>query len=498
MAKHRIFTVGFDLPGDEFEYVNFDSDATLLDADIILFEPTLGNASGSGTYNGKTLLDEYSSFSAKQRLDHWRSEIVAAVKAGKLVIVYLAKPRECYRHTGQKQHSGTGRSRVATNIVTEVSSYEAIPNLKAVTPKSGTEMQIDKDAKYLASYWSEFASYSPYEVEIEGDFKHVLLRSRAGNRTLGAALRSATGVLLFLPPIRYDQKTFLRYDKKSEESYWTKEALQFGKRLVAALVALADSLKQSGESTPPPTWVAESKFRFASEGHLESEISECSAGIATLQAKRAALGDSLVQAGSLRRLLFEQGKPLEGAILEALRLLGFDAQPFADGESEFDSVFVSPEGRCLGEAEGKDNKAVNIDKFSQLERNLQEDFARDNVTVYAKGALFGNAFRLLPLQDRGEFFTDKCISAAKRVKAALVRTPDIFAPAKYLKENPNDVEYAKQCREAIFRSDDEIVVFPDPPTAETNVLEEMPQSEEAKPNIQVNADAPPAGGAPVT
>lgn len=28
---------------------------------------------------------------------------------------------------------------------------------------------------------------------------------------------------------------------------------------------------------------------------------------------------------------------------------------------------------------------ANIDKFSQLERNLQEDFARDDVTEYAKG-----------------------------------------------------------------------------------------------------------------
>ncbi len=483
MAKYRIFTVGFELPGDEFEYIDFDSDATLLDADIILFEPTIGNASGYETYNGKTLLNENSSFSVKQRLDHWRSEIIVAVKAGKLIVVYLTKPRECYRHTGQKQFSGTGRSRVTTNIVTEVSSYEAIPNLKAVTPKSGTQIQIDNDAKFLAPYWSEFASYSPYEVEIEGDFKHILLKSRAGNRTVGAAVRSATGALLFLPPIRFDEKTFLRDDKKSQQSYWTKEALQFGKRLVAALVALATSLKQSGELTPPPAWTAESKFRFAAEGLLESEISECSVAIASLQAKRASLEDGLLQAGSLRRLLFEQGKPLEGAILEALRLLRFEAQPYEDGESEFDSVFVSPEGRCLGEAEGKDNKAVNIDKFNQLERNLQEDFARENVTEYAKGALFGNAFRLLILQDRGNFFTDKCISAAKRAKVALVRTPDLFFPAKYLRENPSDVEYAKQCREAIFRSDGEIVVFPAPPTAETNVLKEIPRSKSGKPTI---------------
>jgi hypothetical protein len=165
----------------------------------------------------------------------------------------------------------------------------------------------------------------------------------------------------------------------------------------------------------------------------------------------------------LRRLLFEQGKPLEHAVLQAMKLLGFDGQSFADGESEFDGIFISPEGRCLGEAEGKDNKAINIEKFSQLERNLQEDFARDEVTEHAKGILFGNAYRLAAIGDRSEFFTAKCISAAKRIGAVLVRTPDLFAPAKYIKENPSDKEYARTCRAAIYYSAGEVVVFPSPP-----------------------------------
>ena len=38
MARKKIFTVGFELPGDDFESVSFDSDQSLLDADIILFE----------------------------------------------------------------------------------------------------------------------------------------------------------------------------------------------------------------------------------------------------------------------------------------------------------------------------------------------------------------------------------------------------------------------------------------------------------------------------
>ena len=478
MAKYRFFTVGIDLPGDDFEYINFNSDRTLLDADIILFEPTLGYHDTSGSYNGRPLLTEQSSFATKQQLDHWHSEILAAVQTGKVVIVYLAKPIEYYRHTGEKKFSGTGRSRVTTNIVTEISSYEAIPHLKGVTAKSGTEIRLEKDASYLAPYWKEFSSYSPYEVEIEGDFKRILLKSRTGDRTLGGAVEGKYGALLFLPPLRYDTEAFTRYDGRSKKSFWTEEAIKFGKQLATALVALADTLKQSTQTTPPPTWTSDSKYRLTEESEIESAISKCAEEIAERQAKKGALEARLRDAGSLRRLLFEQGRPLESAILEALRLFGFEAKPFSDGESEFDAVFISPEGRCLGEAEGKDNKAINIDKFSQLERNLQEDFAREEVTDYAKGVLFGNGFRLLPLPERGNFFTKKCLSAAQRARAALVRTPDLFAPAKYLKENPSDLEYAKHCREAIFKGEGEIVTFPVPPIGDETSLAEIPHSNE--------------------
>jgi hypothetical protein len=63
--------------------------------------------------------------------------------------------------------------------------------------------------------------------------------------------------------------------------------------------------------------------------------------------------------------VYEKGALLEQAILQALRLIGFEAEQYRESDSEFDVVFVSPEGRCLGEAEGKDNRAINIDKLSR-------------------------------------------------------------------------------------------------------------------------------------
>lgn len=482
MPKRRIFTVGFDLPGSEFEYIQFDSDQTLLDADIVLYLPTLGDCSFEygEEWAGRAILSHSSSFSTKTRLDHWRAEIVAAVSAGKLIIVHLAKPIEYCRYTGERRFSGTGRSRVQTNIVTEISSYEAVPNIKKVTSKSGSGIRLEKDGTYLAPYWNEFAEFSPYEVEIEGEFNKILLRSQAGNRIIGAAFHGKSGALLFLPPLRYDNDRFVGTADEGgdeEKQYWTKEALKFGKRLVSALVGLADVLKQSAQVTPPPAWSLSSEFRLSRESELEARISACTAEIVKLQVNKANFERQLGDAGDLRRLLFEQGKPLERAVLEAMKLIGFDAQGFTDGKSEFDGVFVSPEGRCLGEAEGKDNKAINIEKFSQLERNLQEDFGRDEVTEYAKALLFGNAYRLKPIADRSEFFTDKCISAAKRVGAGLIRTPDLFAPARYMREHPDDSEYAKKCRECIFSTAGAVVVFPEPPIVETTSLAQASQTE---------------------
>jgi hypothetical protein len=217
--------------------------------------------------------------------------------------------------------------------------------------------------------------------------------------------------------------------------------------------------------TPPPGWVGSGDYLLAQETVLASQILDAQRRLEEIEAEKRQLEQQLLKEGSLWRLLYEQGLPLEEAILDALRLMGFTADPFKDGDSEFDAVFTSPEGRFLGEAEGKDNRAINIDKFSQFERNLHEDFDKAATGEFAKGVLFGNGFRLTAPDGRAECFTEKCFIAAKRVGAALVRTPDLFETARYLKSN-EDPDYSRLCREAIFAAKREVVKFPVPPTSE--------------------------------
>ena len=198
----------------------------------------MGNTSQAESYQGEDQFDHKSSSCLAKSLQHWGSELAAAANAGKLVIVFLAKPLKYFRYTGDVEFSGTGRSRVKTNIVAPVESYSAIPNITLIEAKSGSGVLLTKEASYLKPYWEAFSAYSPFEAFIDGKFSHPLLKTKTGNKIVAAAVQS-TGALLFLPPLRYDDDKFVKRDSGKNEEYWTPEALKFGKRLTSTLLSLS-------------------------------------------------------------------------------------------------------------------------------------------------------------------------------------------------------------------------------------------------------------------
>lgn len=455
MAAKKIFSIGFEFPGDFAENLSFRSEQSLLDADIVVFEPRISDYITTGSYRGKQMINHSDSFALQEDASHWRSELKVALNSGKTILVFLSKLEEVYVHTSDGE--------LALNEKELISNYSAIPlNLGRIVPRRGKEIRVVKDLGVLAAYWKEFGRYSTYEVYLEGRTPEPILTTKTGNKTVGCICRKGSGTMILLPPIRWDENSFVVFDEKEKEQYWSDEAVRFGKNLATHIFELDKALSSGQGLTPAPDWTSVNSFKLKQEIVLQQNIKSTSNRIQSLQDKRSKLLAELENAGTLRRLLYEKGRPLEEAIIQALSLMGFKAKGYRDAESEFDAVFVSPEGRFLGEAEGKDNKPISIDKLSQLERNLQEDFAKDEVTEFAKGALFGNAFRLRPLSDRPEFFTAKCKTGARRCKVALVRTTDLFEVAKYLQEHRNRA-FAKRCREALFGTQGEVVQFPKPP-----------------------------------
>lgn len=477
MSKN-ILSVGFEIPGASGEYVPYKSDRSLLDADIIIFQPDISHFFTSESYQGLPSFSENTSFEMRRAADHWRSELQAALREGKTIVIFLSRFEKFFLDSGQRTYSGTGRNQKVTRLVGESNNYAFLPvPLGDISPARGEVIKKVGDLGFLGPYWSEFAANSHYELYFNGKVTQPLLTAGAKDRVVGALVRmkNSPGSVVLLPCLDTDREEFIRYDSKKETTFWTKEARAFGKRLVSAMVGFDCHLRNESAATPEPEWVGAADYKLSTEDRELQEIACCETEIRGLETRRNEAVNRLESERSFKALLYETGKPLENAIRDALRFLGFKAEAYKDSASEFDVIFSSNEGRMLGEAEGKDNKAINIDKFSQLERNLHEDFARESVSEMAKGVLFGNAFRFLPPQERAEFFTTKCISAAKRIGAALVRTPDLFAVIQSLK-GKWDGDYAEQCRRAILTTQGEVVTFPTPEIPSAVAIDTRPEA----------------------
>jgi hypothetical protein len=439
MAK-SVICVGFDVPGSAAaKSVNHKSQLSVLDADIVVFNPDVSDyiRNYSDTYQGKPSLDDNASFQLSENVRRWRNELLTAVNAGKTVIVMMTRAPVVVVDTGQRQYSGTGRNRFTARMVTELDPYSAIPtDLGTVVRAGGERMKAVEDLGVLANYWHDFAAYSKYEVYLDGYKGKPRVVTQVGDKAVAVMIRpqSSRGALILLPPPNLDKMAAETInalkagaEKRASKSaqaitLHTEKASEIvGAKFIAALRELDKAVHSETETSPPLAWVGQEQFVLNEEADIVTRLAENENKISALHQEREDLLGKLNDAAALKNLLFEKGKPL-----------------------------------------GKDDKAVNIDKLDQLDRNVREDFQRLGVTEYAKGVLFGNASRFTAPAERGPFFTEKCLTGAKRSGVALVRTPDLFAVARYLKEH-DDPQFALECRKAILETNGEIVSFPPVP-----------------------------------
>lgn len=467
MAQKKILTIGFELADDSAEYSSFDNNISLLDWDVILIRPDIYNYINrrESTFQGNPRLSDNDSFKLKAQSEHWRREIKTAVKHGKLVIVYLCDKTPISIATGEKRTSGTGRNQKVTRMVTSYDNYQFLPCELVLTTGKGREMKLsNSSSQIISSYWKQFSVKSTYTVTIESKYTTKLILTKNGDKEVGSLIRSenSNGALLLLPDMDFYQDEFI-----NDENEWTNKGELFAKEIIREVVLMAKLINLSGDITPPPNWVESEMFSLKQEITAFESLLRVEEEIQAIQKEKEQLLSQTKDLARLRNLLFEKGKPLEHAIIESLMLMGFSVSQFDNGESEFDAVFVSEEGRFIGEAEGKDNKAINIDKLRQIALNIHEDLKRDEVMEPAKSVLFGNPYRLEPIESRKEPFTDKCIASAQASSTALIFTPDLFLIAKYLKENKNK-SFAKKCRQAIFKTVGR-VVFPQLPKKKSDI-----------------------------
>ena len=467
-----IASVGFELAGSNVRTVHFNSRESLIDWDIILFAPDISSQLYGEiieqTYKGKLCLGDHESFRLREACEHWRRELKEAVDAGKTVIGFLTDVVEVYIATGENTYSGTGRNRITTSKVREYSNYQSIPISASPTSRSGAAIKsVDKYSGILSSYWREFGGYSTFKATFPKDTKGACLVTKHGELPVGLMLSQRSGgTLLLLPELIYNSHKFVEFDgdgdyPDDDEDYYTEEFKQFNARLVSSVVALDKVLRSHSDRTPEPSWASQPRFSLFGESEIIQALLVVEQELEKARERKEELVRKRVEEASLRDLLFETGRTLERAVLKALTLLEFSVEQYGDGESEFDVIFESREGRFLGEVEGKDSRPVDISKLRQLAMNIHEDLNRAEIEEPAKGILFGNGNRLEDPSNRQGAFTDKCMKMAVSTSSGLVDTVQLFWVVQYLSIS-KDEEFARDCRAALANSNG-LVGFPKTP-----------------------------------
>jgi len=461
MSK-QIISIEYSIPGKEDICFGF-SGTSLMDADVLLISPDSikpwgdwisFTSSDGGCYNVEA------SNRHRKRVEHLRKEIGDHLNSGKNVFVFLT------RKENEQLASGVSSPRKGQNSYStySYSNYEFLPTkIGKLSSASGRHIQFSGNPIF-SGYYNCFKNYMEYELYVEeiGGAEKVFT-GKDTSKVLGAIYKVGAGHLVTLPVLNYKESEFTEIRKNSDgekEEFWNNKGLDFGKNLVQHLLDIDSKLSNESERTLAPEWSLRNEYSGKKEAILEKTIKENDQEVEKLHRENEELNIVLSEERELKNLLFEQGAVLENAVIKALKILGYTAENYDDGELEMDQVIVSPEGyRYIGENEGRDNKEINITKFRQLVDALNADFARDEVDEKAFGLLFGNAERLKDPSERKLGFTTKCISGAEREKIGLIRTIDLFRVAKYLNDNNNE-KFRKDCRKAIHKALGKIIEFP--------------------------------------
>lgn len=448
--------VNIEIPGDH-DLISYDSEDTLRDYDIVVFDPELPYYSRIDFTGGGSCISIEGTNLLTKASSHWSRELSGALSAGKTVFVVLSSHKEVQAATGYTTKSGNQRNYQTTII----NNYAVIPGKHRVRNARGRRVMV-KDPAFKSLY-DVISESVEYRIVFEDPTSIRTVFAAKDGTAVGGVVKfqDRPGSLVLLPYFDFEADEFSETSDEGE-TVWSNKALNISYALITQIVAVDRMLKSSAELTPPPEWLT-GFARPKTVDEIEADVAKIDAQMGELRRQRDEQMLKRVDVLEYSHLLYETGKPLESAIEKVLTLLGYAVETLRIGDLEIDHVIVGPSGsRMIGESEGKDSSAIDISKFRQLESNIGEDFERDEVEQPAKGLLFGNGFRLSAPAVRAEQFTQKSLTNAGRLGSALIRTADLYSVAVHLLNHPNDDVFRAACRAAIEDTAGGIVRFPDP------------------------------------
>lgn len=435
-----IISINYKLLFENVNNLNVNEKHSLSDADIVIISPETYKFKKYPTRNGLTSLSLEKSREFLENNSYWIKELNLFLTNGKNVFIFLNEFEQL-------------RIEQSYDNFKSANNYNFLPIELEIHNTKGKKI-ISKNS-IINTFINDFNDFD-YITHINpksNEFEPLIL-NRTQDKIISGLIKHSNGNIILLPFIEPIVEEHI------DNNNLTEEGLIYQKKILKNIIEIDKIISNKIEKSPRPIWLEDVSYKLKKVEEFEEKITANLSKIKKIEEQNKILQEKKNNEEIFLDLLFETGKPLEQAVIRALKFLGYEAENFDNGILELDQVITSPEGdRYIGECEGKDSKSIDITKFRQLQDSLNEDFQRDEVDEKAFGLLFGNPFRLSSLEERDDFFTKKCLNGADREKIGLIKTVDLFFICRYLSEHEN-ISFKKKCRESIYNGLGSVIEFP--------------------------------------
>lgn len=189
---------------------------------------------------------------------------------------------------------------------------------------------------------------------------------------------------------------------------------------------LDSAWKQRDDQRTPPKWVSE--IIIPQQKEITDELAQIDSKIKTLAEKSRGLSKSLEERLGIRKLLYEQGPPLEDAVGAFFEEIGYKLQK----KDDMDLVYEGLDRMIILEVTGSDG-TIGLGKLRQL-----LDFMEKEKERAPKGILVGNHEIDVPVDKRGDPFTKHVIERADSAGVCLLPTTELFGAAVAFRQKKLD------------------------------------------------------------
>jgi len=421
----RIISVGQYIDHNNISNELFRSPVSFIDFDLLIWNPShLFNEYDTDyqtKHQGYRSISDDDSPKLLDDIIRRRNEIAEMVNLGRTVIVILPPPDKCYYATGQKDFSGTGKSRITQRYVSEKNLLDSIP-VKELSTVIAEGKNIEfKGSEPFKTYWTKMKDYHYYIAYAAKNIGKPFLFIKGTEKIIGSWIPTRRGVFLFMPTF-YSQEYF-----KTKKDYQA-----ICNIFIKSVIDLAKELqKETGDFTLPE-W--SKLFLLPGEDAQRSLLFQKESELQKLIANISLLKEKLANTEKYKLLISGTGRALEVQVEAVLKELGFITSKVEQGRD--DLIITYNDKVAVVEIKGVTKSAAEK-HAAQLEKWVAEYLT--NKGIKPKGLLIINAYCDTPLDERSEPpFPEQMISYSVNREHCLLTTMQLLGLYFYVQSHPEE------------------------------------------------------------